>query len=54
MVTYRSVLGSGLSLRQLAMLDLALSFFTWRTLVLAGKLPEPDAVAAMVAAIDGT
>lgn len=53
MATYRSVLGSGLSLRQLAMLELALSFFTWRTLVLAGKLPETDAVEAMVAAIDG-
>lgn len=46
-----AVLGEGLEPRQRAVLDLALSFFTWRTLVQEGALPREDAVGAMVQAI---
>ena len=49
---YQQVLGDGLSARQRAMLRLALSFFTWRTLVRDGGLQTADAVEVMVRAVD--
>jgi AcrR family transcriptional regulator len=49
--TYRDVLGAKLNARQRAMLGLALSFFTWRTLVRDGGLKPAAAVEAMVQAI---
>jgi AcrR family transcriptional regulator len=49
---YNEVLGSKLSARQLALLRLALSFWTWRTLVQEAGLKPDAAVAAMVEAID--
>lgn len=49
MAAYREVLGVGP--RQRAMLELALSFFTWRTLVRDGGLPQDAAVDAMVRAV---
>lgn len=53
MVAYRDVLGAKLAIRQRAMLLLALSFFTWRTLVRDGGLAQDTAVEAMVRAIEG-
>ena len=50
--TYHEVLGTGLSQTQRAVLRLALSFFTWRTLVREGSLEQADAAEAMVQAID--
>jgi len=44
------VLGDGLTPRQRVAVDLALSFFTWRTLVKEGGLSHEDAVAVMVEA----
>jgi AcrR family transcriptional regulator len=52
MATYHEVLGSELSMNQRAVLRLALSFFTWRTLVREGGLEPGDAVTAMVQAIE--
>ena len=52
MAAYHEVLGAGSSLKQRAVLRLALSFFTWRTLVREGGLERADAVEAMVHAID--
>jgi AcrR family transcriptional regulator len=52
MAAYQEVLGAGLGLKQRAVLRLALSFFTWRTLVREGGLEQADAVEAMVRAID--
>jgi AcrR family transcriptional regulator len=49
---YREVLGERLSAGQRAMLRLALSFFTWRTLVRDGGLEPAAAVKGMVQAID--
>lgn len=49
---YHEVLGAGLNLTQHAVLRLALSFFTWRTLVREGGLEQTDAAEAMVQAID--
>jgi AcrR family transcriptional regulator len=49
---YHKVLGAKLSAKQKAMLNLALSFFTWRTLVLQSGLKQPAAVEAMVHAIE--
>ncbi|MBZ0149484.1 MAG: TetR/AcrR family transcriptional regulator [Pseudorhodoplanes sp.] len=46
------VLGAKLNAKQRALLHLALSFFTWRTLVRDGGLKQGAAVAAMVQAID--
>ena len=54
MTAYQDVLGARLSARQRAMLQLALSFFTWRTLVHDSGLKQGAAVEAMVQAIDGT
>ena len=50
---WREVLGTKLSAPQRAMLHLALSFFTWRTLVRDGALKQKTAVDAMVRAIEG-
>lgn len=47
------VLGAKLNARQHAMLQLALSFFTWRTLVQDGGLKSAAAAKAMVHAIEG-
>jgi len=52
MMAYHEVLGAKLSLKQRAVLQLALSFFTWRTLVREAGLKQDAAVKAMVQAID--
>ncbi len=52
MAAYQEVLGADLSVKQRAMLRLALSFFTWRTLVRESGLEQGAAVGAMVQAID--
>jgi AcrR family transcriptional regulator len=52
MAAYHEVLGAKLGTKQRAMLRLALSFFTWRTLVHQSGLKQTVAVAAMVQAID--
>lgn len=52
MATYHEVLGAKLSSKQRALLQLALSFFTWRTLVRESRLSQDAAVKAMVQAID--
>ncbi|MDQ4061290.1 MAG: hypothetical protein M3145_09350 [Pseudomonadota bacterium] len=49
---YQEVLGVALTMRQRAVLGLALSFFTWRTLVREGGLEQEAAVRAMVNAIE--
>ena len=51
MAAYYEVLGKTLSSRQRAILHLALSFFTWRTLVRESGLKQEAAVLAMVQAI---
>ena len=53
MAAYQEVLGANLSAKQRAMLGLALSFFTWRTLVRDQGLKQAAAVKVMVQAIDG-
>ena len=53
MAAYHEVLGATLNAKQRAMLHLALSFHTWRTLVREAGLTQRAAVAAMVQAIDG-
>lgn len=50
---YVDVLGAGLGKRQHAVLVLALSFFTWRSLVRDGGLRPPLAAKVMVRAIEG-
>ena len=50
---YHDVLGAKLEARQHTLLQLALSFFTWRTLVRDGGLETSAAVEAMVEAIGG-
>jgi AcrR family transcriptional regulator len=52
MAAYGEVLGAKLSAKQRAVLRLALSFFTWRTLAREVGLKPADAVDAMVQAID--
>ncbi len=49
---FREVLGDGLSGRQQPVLMLALSFYTWRTLVADGGLVTGDAVEVMVRAVE--
>jgi AcrR family transcriptional regulator len=49
---YHEVLGAELSMKQRAVLHLALGFFTWRTLVREAGLDQGAAVGAMVRAID--
>jgi hypothetical protein len=51
MAAFRQVLGAKLNAKQRAVLELALSFFTWRTLVREGGLKQDAAVDAMVQAI---
>jgi hypothetical protein len=51
MAAYRDVLGAGLTREQQAILALALSFYTWRTLVREGGLGQEPAVNAMVQAV---
>jgi AcrR family transcriptional regulator len=53
MAAYGEVLGAGLTVRQRAMLRLALGFSTWRTLVREAGLNRNAAVAAMVQAVHG-
>jgi AcrR family transcriptional regulator len=52
MAAYQDVLGAKLTAKQRAVFLLALSFFTWRTLVREGGLKQGAAVEAMVQAID--
>jgi AcrR family transcriptional regulator len=52
MAAQRDVLGAKLGAKQRAVLQLALSYFTWRTLVREGGLKQGAAVEAMVQAID--
>ena len=52
MAACHEVLGRKLNAKQRAMLGLALSFHTWRTLVREGGLKQAAAVGAMVQAID--
>lgn len=52
MAAYEEVLGKSLNAGQRAVLRLALSFFTWRTLVRESGVETGAAVAAMVRAID--
>jgi AcrR family transcriptional regulator len=52
MAAYQEVLGAKLSLKQRVVLGLALSFFTWRTLVREGGLEQEAAVRTMVNAIE--
>ncbi|GIK99964.1 MAG: hypothetical protein BroJett029_41730 [Alphaproteobacteria bacterium] len=47
------ILGEGLSSRQRAMLALALSYFTWRSLTREGGLGQEEAVEAMAEAVRG-
>ena len=54
MAAYHEVLGAKLSAKQRAVLALALSFFTWRTLAREGGLKQGAAVEAMVQAVDCT
>jgi AcrR family transcriptional regulator len=49
---YHEVLGAKLSAGQRAMLRVALSYFTWRTLARESGLKRAAAVAAMVRAVD--
>jgi AcrR family transcriptional regulator len=51
MKSYQDVLGAGLTVRRQAVLRLALSFFTWRTLVRESGLKNSAAVDLMVGAI---
>ena len=53
MTAYQDVLGAGLTAKQRAMLQLALSFFTWRSLARDGGLKRAAAIGVMVQAIDG-
>ncbi len=49
---YREILGAGLSAPQQAMLALALSFFTWRTLAIETGLGDAVAAEAMAKAVE--
>jgi AcrR family transcriptional regulator len=53
MAAYKDMLGTKLNARQRAMLQLALNFFTWRSLVCDGGLKSAAAARAMARAIDG-
>lgn len=52
MADYVNVLGTRLNARQRAMLQLALGFFTWRSLVRDGRLKSAAAAKAMAQAIE--
>lgn len=51
MMSYHAILGAGLKARPRALLALALSYFTWRSLVRESGLTPMAAVSAMVEAI---
>ena len=53
MAAYQEVLGAKLNGKQRAMLHLALSFFTWRTLVRESGLKQSAAAGVMAQAIEG-
>jgi hypothetical protein len=53
MASYREVLGGTLGAKGRAVLLLALSFFTWRTLVRDAGLTTAEAVETMVGAVEG-
>jgi hypothetical protein len=53
MAAWHKVLGVKLSAKQRTVLRLALSYYTWRTLVREAGLTPGAAVAAMVEAVDG-
>ena len=53
MAAYDAVLGAGLGPTERALLRLALSYFTWRSLVRDGGLTKDEAVEAMVTSIGG-
>lgn len=53
MAAFNEVLGAKLNARQRAMLHLALSFYTWRTLVRDDGMKPAAAVDAMVSAVSG-
>jgi AcrR family transcriptional regulator len=53
MAAYEEVLGAKLNARQRAMLRLALSYFTWRSLARDGGLKSAAAARAMARAIEG-
>ncbi len=53
MAQYHEVLSAGLNAKQRAMLALALSFFSWRTLAREGGLKQAAIVAAMAQAVEG-
>jgi AcrR family transcriptional regulator len=53
LTAYQQVLGAKLTTKQRAMLQLALGFFTWRTLVRDSGLKLGAAVEAMAQAVDG-
>jgi len=50
---WNEVLGAGLTAKQRALMYLALSFYTWRTLTREGGLKQPEVVDAVVEAIVG-
>ena len=52
MTAYHETLGEKLNAKQRAMLDLALSFYTWRSLVREGGLKQNAAVGVMLRAIE--
>jgi AcrR family transcriptional regulator len=52
MAAYREVLGAKLTAKQRAALNLAISYFTWRSLVRESGLKQGAAVAVMVRAIE--
>ena len=52
MAAYHEVLGAKLSMKQRAVLHLALSYFTWRALVREGGLKQNAAIGVLVQAID--
>jgi hypothetical protein len=51
MAVYREVLGAQLTAKQRVLLELALGFFSWRTLTRDGGLKQSAAVTLMVEAI---
>jgi len=51
MAAYQDVLGESLTIKQRGMLRLALTFFTWRTLVCESGLDREAAVSSMIQAI---
>lgn len=53
MSAYAAALGAGLSAKQQAMLGLALSYFTWRTLTREAGMKPAAAVGAMAQAVAG-